>query len=156
MSVRDRPTWGWFEATDLSNRTQIVKQAWETTHFKPLGELYSKWLRIPLRFKTSLLFTCAPLLVRYFCQWIAPRRHPQHRLRPSLHESSTLGGRAFRPFFSSRQKFFSFLEIFFRLFLAFWKFNELQTQRLGHESGDWSSLHSNTCIVSLFWTKKKL
>ena len=28
MSVRDHSTWGWFETTDLSDRTQRVKKAW--------------------------------------------------------------------------------------------------------------------------------
>ena len=51
MSVRDRPTWGWFETTDWSDRTQRVKKAWETRDYfltppylpiEPLGGLVLK------------------------------------------------------------------------------------------------------------------
>ena len=33
MSVRDHPTWGWLEATDLSELTQRVKKTSETRDF---------------------------------------------------------------------------------------------------------------------------
>ena len=33
MLVRDHPTWGWFETTDLSDRTKRVKKAWKKRDF---------------------------------------------------------------------------------------------------------------------------
>ena len=29
MLVHDHPTWGWIEATDVSDRTQRAKKAWD-------------------------------------------------------------------------------------------------------------------------------
>ena len=39
MLMRDQPTWGWFEATDSSNRTQRIKEAFLTPPCLPIEPL---------------------------------------------------------------------------------------------------------------------
>ena len=77
MSVRDHPTWGWFEATDWSERTQRVKKAWETRGFyflippcppiEPLGGLEFTFLQSAC-VKSQLYCALRPL--DYIRRWV--------------------------------------------------------------------------------------